>query len=191
MTKRDLPETSLPLLSRWLFVLIGQNDTGKTSFQRHLVDYLCDQPYVRLPRDQRYNVRHPRAPRNFATLACANRSYQERRADNGTIENYILHVVPEADVTIVSSHAGNTDTADVKGLLRFARRSAYNVAAVFFENAITENTRDIAELDWQERILIRNPPVENGDNKEAKIQEQLQAAAVQFGDLLIARMASC
>jgi hypothetical protein len=190
MKKRDLPQTSQPLLSRWLFVLIGQNDSGKTSFQRHLIDYLCDRLYVKLPRDTAFEVRHPRAPRNFATIACANRSYQEKRAENGTVENYILRVVPDADVTLVASHAGPGDISDVQDVLRFGRRRGYNMAAVFFENALSNTTADIAELNWQERLLVRNPPVKDGSGREEKIQEQLRLAAVQFGDLLIARTAS-
>lgn len=190
MKKRDLPQTSQPLLSRWLFVLIGQNDSGKTSFQRHLIDYLCDRVYARLPRDAVFEVRHPRAPRNFSTIACANRSYQEKRTENGSVENYILRVVPEADVTVVASHAGPVDIPDVEQMLRFGRRRGYNVAAVFFENALSSTTAAIAELDWQERLLMRNPPVRDGDGQEEKIQEQLRLVAVQFGDLLIARTTS-
>ena len=189
MKKRNLPETSQPLLSRWLFVLIGNNYSGKTSFQRHLISYLCDRSYVKLPRDTAFPVQHPRAPRNFATLFCANRSYQEKRSENGTVENYITSVVDDADVTIVATHAGINDMQDVKDLLRFGRRRGYNVAAVFFENALSDTTTDISEFDWQERLLIRNPTVKAGDRQQEKIQEQLQLAAVQFGDLLIARTA--
>jgi len=185
--KRDLPKTSQPLLSRWLFVLIGNNESGKTSFQRHLIAYLCDSFYARLPRDTVFQVQHPRAPRNFATLFCANRSYQEKRNENGTVENYINSIVNDADVTIVATHAGFNDMQDVKDLLRFGRRRGYNVAAVFFENALSDITADISELDWQERLLIRNPMVRAGDQQQEKIQEQLQQAAVQFGDILIAR----
>ena len=187
--KRDLPETSQPLLSRWLFVLIGNNDSGKTSFQRHLISYLCDLTYVKLRCDKVFEVRHPRAPRNFATIFCANRSYQEKRDENGTVENYVTSVVCDADVTIVATHAGINDMQDVQDLLRFGRRSGYNVAAVFFENALTSITTDISELDWQERLLIRNSIVRAGDQQQEKIQEQLWLAAVQFGDLLIARTA--
>ena len=191
MKKRDLPRTSQPLLSKWLYVLIGQNDSGKTSFQRHLIDYLCDKSYERLPRDGVFYVTHPRAPRNFATIACANRSYQEKRQENGTVENYMLNVVQEADVTVVASHAGPSDLPDVLEMLKHGRRRGYNLAAVFFENALSTVTSDISELDWQERLLLRNPLVRESQGAEDKIQEQLWLAAVQFGDLLIARTASC
>lgn len=189
MKKRDLPRTSQPLLSRWLFVLIGNNDSGKTSFQRHLIAYLCDSFYTRLPRDTVFQVQHPRAPRNFATLFCANRSYQEKRSENGTVENYINTLVVDADVTIVATHAGANDMQDVQDMLRFGRRKGYNVAAVFFENALSDATTDISELAWQERLLIRNPVVRAGDQQQEKIQEQLKLAAEQFGNLLIARTA--
>lgn len=190
MKKRDLSKTSLSLLSRWMFVLIGPNNSGKTGFQRHLIRYLCDQGYARLPRDTAFDVRHPRAPRNFATLACANRSYQEKRKENGSVENYILNVIPDADVTIVSSHPSSSEMQDVKDMLRFGRRRGYNMAVVFFENALSSVTDDISELDWQERLLIKNPLVKESDDQENKIQAQLEAAAVQFGDMLIVRTAS-
>ena len=191
MKKRDLPRTSQPLLSRWLYVLVGRNDSGKTSFQRHLIDYLCDKSYDRLPRDGVFHVTHQRAPRNLATIACANRSYQEKRKQNGTVENYILKVVQEADVTIVASHAGSADVADVKDMLKYGRRRGYNIAAVFFENALSTLTSDISELEWQERLLLRNPLVRDGDGATERIQDQLKLAAVQFGDLLIERTAAC
>ena len=145
---------------------------------------------MKLPRDTVFQVRHPRAPRNFATLFCANRSYQEKRNENGTVENYISSIVRDADVTIVATHAGSNDIQDVQDLIRFGRRRGYNVAAVLFENALSSVTADISEFDWQERLLIRNPRVRDGDGQDKKIQEQLQLAAVQFGDLLIARTAA-
>ena len=153
----------------------------------NVICYLCDLSYVRLPRDTIFPVRHHRAPRNFATLFCANRSYQEKRHENGTVENYITSIVGDADVTIVATHAGSNDIQDVRDMIRFGRRRGYNVAAVFFENALSSITADISELDWQERLLIRNPLVKAGDRQEERIQEQLQLAAVRFGDLLIAR----
>jgi len=99
-------------------------------------------------------------------------------------------VVPEADVTIVASHAGTGDVPDAEQLLRYGRRSGYNVETVFFDNMLSSTAADIAELDWQERLLVRNPPVREGDGQDEKIQEQLRLAAVQFGDLLMARTAS-
>lgn len=117
-------------------------------------------------------------------------SLTEMRTENGSVENYILRVVPEADVTIVASHSGTSDVPDVEQILRYGRRRGYSVAAVFFDNALSSTTAGIAELDWQEQLLIRNPPVREGDGQDEKIQEQLRLAAVQFGDLLIARTAS-
>ena len=72
---------------------------------------------------------------------------------------------------------------------KHCRRRGYNVAAVFFENALSKTTADVSEWDWQERLLIRNPVVGAGAEQDAKIQDQLRKAAVQFGDMLIARAA--
>ncbi len=51
------------MFSRWAYVLIGNNNTGKTSFQRHLLAALCDVHYKRLETNIVINISHPRAPR--------------------------------------------------------------------------------------------------------------------------------
>ncbi len=191
MIKRDLLRTSLPLLSRPLFVLIGPNNSGKTGFQRYLIEYLCDAKFTRLPRDKVFGVRHPLAPRNFSTLACANRSYQEKRRENGTVQHYLSQVVPRADVTIISSHCGtSSDFQELQQILHHGRRHYFNVAAVFFENALSSMAADVAELDWNERLIIPNPMLGGSADREAKIRQQLESGAHQFGDLLINRTAS-
>jgi hypothetical protein len=39
------------MISNWAYILIGDNDTGKTTFQKHLLEILCGQSYDRLPRN--------------------------------------------------------------------------------------------------------------------------------------------
>ena len=39
------------MLSKWAYVIIGNNDTGKAGFQRFLVSELCNRQYERLPRN--------------------------------------------------------------------------------------------------------------------------------------------
>src|ERR1039458_4265016 len=44
------------MFSYWAYVLIGNDKTGKTSFQRNLVSHLCGKRYTRLPKRRYYNV---------------------------------------------------------------------------------------------------------------------------------------
>ena len=39
------------MLSYWAYILIGDNDTGKTGFQKYLVSELCGRRYKRLRRN--------------------------------------------------------------------------------------------------------------------------------------------
>jgi hypothetical protein len=91
-------------MSYWIYVLIGDNDTGKTSFQKHLLEHLCGKIYEKLVTNQVYDVIHPRAPKSFKTIFIANRSYQEKAAQYGSPKQYYEKYVKTADVTILASH---------------------------------------------------------------------------------------
>ena len=57
------------MVSYWAYILIGDNDTGKTSFQKYLVADLCNRQYERLPRNLLTYITHPRMPRGVAKLS--------------------------------------------------------------------------------------------------------------------------
>ncbi|MBG0810335.1 hypothetical protein IY145_13225 [Methylosinus sp. H3A] len=171
------------MLSYWAYILIGNNDTGKTSFQKHLVSDLCNLQYQRLPRNFLTDITHPRMPRGVATLSTMNRSYQEKIVDYGDVASFFQSHFKEADICILSSHAHTPSIDHVRDMIRELRRRAYNVAAVFFSNGYNNEAAEISLLDWDERLWLDNPPLE----QEAAIQSQIARLANEFAHLLIAR----
>lgn len=92
------------MYSRWAYILVGNNDTGKTSFQRNVVSELCGIKYDRLPRNIVKDINHPRAPRKLRTIFTSNRSYQEKIGEYKTVENYFSVFFREADICFLASH---------------------------------------------------------------------------------------
>lgn len=177
------------LLSRQVFVLIGNNNTGKTSFQRHLLAYLCDQPYQKLPTGRTWDVVHQDAPRRFEKIFLANRSFQEKRSEWGPIDDYVNGALDQdADVTILSSHADKGSLQDIQRMFELPIARGYNVSVIFFSNAFGTAEQDIsASHHWNERLVINNPPVKTQETQQEKIQNQLWRRAIEFSNLLMRR----
>ena len=171
------------MLSKWAYLLIGNNDTGKTSLQRNVVEILCNERYERLRCNIVKPVVHPRAARPFKTLSVANRSYQEKRDEYGSVGNYFSRHFEDADVCLLSSHSDAASQVHIKQMRRELRARAYNICAVFWSNADQKDTRTISQLAWQERLWIDNPPLEDMD----EITDQLKRLSQEFADMLIAR----
>lgn len=172
------------MLSYWAYILIGDNDTGKTGFQKYLVSELCNQRYQRLPRNLVSEITHPRIPRGFETLSTMNRSYQEV-SQYGAVSNYFRKYFEEADICILSSHTHPPAIKQLREMIRELRLRAYNVAGVFFSNGYTKNAAKISLLNWDERLWLENPEAET----EKEIQLQVERLAKEFSQLLVARAA--
>lgn len=171
------------MLSRWAFILIGENNTGKTSFQRYLIEELCGESYERLPRNIVKEITHPRAPRKFKTIFTSNRSYQEKKTEYKSISNYFSSFFKDADVCILSSHSHGSSKAHVEEMIDELTGRSYNVAGIFWSNEFGREAKSISSLAWQERIWIENPQQKN----EKNISMQLRQRANEFAELLIAR----
>jgi len=171
------------MFSNWAYILIGNNNTGKTSFQRYLVEALCQESYARLPRNIIKDIRHPRAPKQLETLFTANRSFQEKRDEYLGPKNYIKKFFKEADICILSSHSHGSSIQDVEIMIDELKRRSYNVAGVFWSNGYDNEARTISALHWQERLWIENTTRQN----EEEIQSQIKEKAYDFAEMLIAR----
>lgn len=172
------------MFSSWAYILIGDNNTGKTSFQRYLVEALCGVKYNRLPRNVVKTVTHPRAPKKLQTLLTANRSYQEKLKEYKSVENYLSAFVKDADILVLSSHSHGTALTEVQAMHRQLTLRAYNVAGVFWSNDFGTNASQISsDVPWQERMWIENPSLAN----EASIQKQIRAQAFEFAEILVER----
>ena len=170
------------MLSYWAYILIGNNDTGKTGFQKYLVSELCGRRYKRLRRNLAADITHPRMPRGIATLSTMNRSYQEI-PKYGDVGNFFRNHFKEADICILSSHAHKPAIDDLSEMIRELKLLAYNVAAVFFSKGYNVDAAEISLLDWDERLWLNNPPAKS----DAAIQTQIEGLAKEFAQLLVAR----
>lgn len=171
------------MLSRWAYILIGDNNTGKTSFQRFLVEILCQESYARLPRNIVRDILHPRAPRRFKTLFTANRSFQEKRGEYLNPTNYIKNFFKDADICILSSHSHGTSIHDVQAMMKELESRAYNVAGVFWSNDYGHEAKSISSLNWQERLWLNNPILE----REEDISSQIRGLAHDFSEMLLSK----
>jgi hypothetical protein len=169
--------------SYWAYILVGDDRTGKTSFQKHLIAYLCEKTYERLDCNLCFDIVHPRMPRGVATLSAMNRSFSEKIQHYKDVSTFFSEYFEEADVCILSSHAQDPSVRYIRDMIRELKLKAYNVAVVFFSNSYDESASNISLLDWDERLWIDNGPIKAED----EIQEQLAQRAKAFGDLLISR----
>jgi hypothetical protein len=171
------------VFSHWAYILIGENNTGKTSFQRNLVSHLCGKRYMRLPRNIVKEINHPRAPKALATIFTCNRSFQEKRSEYRSIEYYFKHFFQDADVCVLSSHTHGKSAEEIAEMIQMLKRRCYNVAGVFWSNSFDGKAREITLLPWSEILWIENPAVSGS----TQIDEQLDKIARHFSELLIAR----
>ena len=131
------------MFSYWAYILIGNNKTGKTSFQRYLVSELCNQQYQRLPKNLVTDITHPRMPRGVATLSTMSRSYQEvPKYDD--VADFFWNDFKQADICILSSHTRKPAIDQLRVMIEQLRLRTYNVAAVFFSNGY--NNRNAYEI---------------------------------------------
>ena len=67
----------MSVTSKWTFILIGNDETGKTTIQKALVELLNGTAYERLHSNRTYEVTHQYFLRKCHKFFVAGRSYQE------------------------------------------------------------------------------------------------------------------
>ena len=167
------------MISRWAYILIGKNNTGKTNFQKWLIWFLCNSPKPgKLQLNLVHAVNHRDAPRKLKTLFTMNRSFQESYKD---IDDYFQHHFKETDVSILSSHSDPSSMNDIRAMITELQKKYYNVCAVFFTNSMNSDTENIATLNWKEIIRIDNPHTADKEEWE----KQIENGAKYFTDMVI------
>jgi len=169
--------------SKQLFIIIGDDKTGKTTLQKLLIERLCGFGYDRLPVNKQFDINHPEIKRKYQSISFGNRSYQEKISDYETVDNYFQNHFQQADIAFISSHLV---LADVQQMMANGRNMFYNVNGIFWTNSMESNgaaNAQISSLDWNERFVITNP---HSDNEQV-IQRQLEQIADSIVDLLINR----
>ncbi|CDN75747.1 hypothetical protein [Elizabethkingia anophelis] len=168
------------MIKKTAYILIGDDKTGKTSFQKYLILHLCgEKKFVKLNTNLIHNVIHPESPRKLKTLFTMNRSIQEKMGEYKSVENYFNKFFKDADICILSSHSHGACINDIEKMIEILKSKYYNVEAVFFTNHLNTHTSDISKLSWNGRNIIENPnDVENWNVK-------LEYGAKIFGDMII------
>jgi hypothetical protein len=176
--------------SKWLFIFLGDNATGKTTIQKGLVELIAGVQYQRLPSNNTYSITHDYLIRKFRKVFVAGRSYQELKAPTGdyaTVEEYFRKLDlagADVDLAFMASHL---DPADIEMMVEQAHRRFWNVCGIFLSNSIAWQTAanaDIAaRLRWDERWLAENAPTED----EQMQADQLRRAATTILQMLTRR----
>lgn len=167
------------MLRKQCYILIGDDKTGKTTFQKWLIWFLCEEhKFSQLKTNLVHQINHPESPRKLKTLFTINRSVQEKMQEYKTVKNYFENYFKDADICILSSHSHDNCINDIRIMLEELRGRYYNVDAVFFSNYLNPATSEISKLDWDYRFVINNPI---SDNWEFQLEEE----ARNFSDMII------
>lgn len=154
------------MIAKTAYILIGDNNTGKTTFQKWLIWHLChDDKFNKLNTNLVHQIKHRDAPRKLKTLFTMNRSMQEKMDVYETVANYFFTHFKDADVCILSSHSHRPCIDDIRSMIENLNERYYNTSVVFFSNHLNINSEEISQLNWQDRIFIENPIAKNWDDQ--------------------------
>lgn len=171
-----------------LFILVGNDNTGKTTFQKKLIDKIASEvDYQKLPRNKFLKIVHSEIIECYKTVFFINRSIQEQfDEDIKSIDDYFKNKFQIADVCFLSSHLIK---ADIEELIIQSQKRFFNVTGVFFSNSIELNEKEnseISTLNWDDRIIIENPIIQNY-NKDT-LESQMETIAENFTKFLIKKL---
>lgn len=148
--------------TKLLFILIGDDMTGKTSFQKYLIQKLCiNHYYEKLETNRRFDITHPEIKRKYRNISFGNRSFQEKIGEYKTVENYFNSFFRDADIAIISSHLVK---GHVEEMIAHGKGLFFNVNGIFWTNSIDKDkfkNSEISQLNWDERLIIENVHLEN------------------------------
>jgi hypothetical protein len=167
------------MLKKNCYILIGDDLTGKTTFQKDLIFHLCGLKIIRLDTNLKNTINHLESPPKLKTLFTMNRSIQEKMGEYKSVENYFINYFKDADICILSSHSHGNSINDITQMIDIMTSKYYNVEAVFFTNQLNSFTAKISKLNWNGRIIIQNP------ENPAKWEVQINNGALKFSELII------
>lgn len=168
------------MFSYWAYILVGNDKTGKTTFQRRIVKYLCGKDISRLNKNFSHTIRRSNFPSTIYTLFTMNRSFQEVKTYKNVTE-YFKKYFKEADICLLSSHF---ESEIIEEMINNLHKRYYNVAGVFWSNKVNKLSAEISSnLPWDERIWFYNPKT----RIKKKQDKQIDNLALNFTDFLLKR----
>lgn len=169
------------LQEKWVFILLGDNDTGKTTFQKLLIEILFRHWYLKLPSNQSYPIKNS-SFRNLETIFIMGRSFQEKYNDS-EIDNFFANDFEKSDICILSSHMNDVKrncNGIITRMINKSHEKKYNVCAVFFSNAKYGN-KGVFQLPWDKRINLIN----RRKTTKEEIKIELKGLAEEFSGMLL------
>jgi len=172
---------------KWAYILVGENNTGKTTLQKEIISLVAFADYEKLKCNLLFNVITPIGSKNTKTISIMNRSFQEKLGDYQSLPNFFNSHFQEADACILSSHIAEAKyKATITDMIVELKKRFYNVCGVFFENSIShdkEANQEIALLDWDEKYSIKNPVVDNDS-----WQHYIRVGAVELTNHILSKV---
>ena len=168
-------------MTKWAYILIGDNNTGKTIFQKEIIENITNSAYERLDCNQFFEISIIIGNGNAQNISFMNRSFQEKQSEYRSLADFFNSNFRNADIAILASHLCKQEISE---MIFELKKRFFNVGGVFFENSITKSCNensDIALLDWNQKYLIKNPKTD--DEKEFKIM--LKKSALEFTNQIL------
>ena len=179
--RRDVKDDIKELkMVKWAYILIGDSRTGKTRFQKELIQHIGGDWYTKLDCNQFFDIDTRIGTRNAKKISFMNRSFQEKEQ---TIQEFFDLHFAKADIAILASHLIQADITD---MIHELKSRYYNVCGVFFDNSIAANgslnSTISSQLDWDERYYVENPKTDNGELSDYILRRSALEFAIHIFD---------
>lgn len=143
--------------SKWLFIILGEDRTGKTKLQKGLVKSLSDDNRdYRLDCNLVFRFSHQTICKKWETFSIGNRSYQEKIDEYKTVRRYFSQYFVKSEIAFISSHLIESDIME---MITEGHRYFYNLCGIFLTNSIQSDetiNRSISTMNWDDRLVLKN-----------------------------------
>ncbi|PJZ23960.1 hypothetical protein CH352_00890 [Leptospira hartskeerlii] len=161
---------------KYCYILVGNGDVGKTTFQKYFLEIIAGKSYERLSTGYIHDISLKSSLKNYENIFVLGRSWQEinKRFKNASEIFNRTEAGVKPEIAILSSHI---ILQDILALINEAKLNLYNCICVVFSNAYEKSEikfKDILELPWTEVFQIENPIVEDESWKENLFREAIE-----------------
>jgi archaellum biogenesis ATPase FlaH len=121
-----------------LFIIIGNNNSGKTTLQKELIKGLCGLTYKKLEVNLSFDITYSEISKKYNKVSCGSRSYQEKKSSYKSVEEYFEKHFNNQDIAFISSHLV---IDDIEKMILEGNKRFYNVYAIFMSNSTKYMTK--------------------------------------------------
>ncbi|TGM97301.1 hypothetical protein [Leptospira dzoumogneensis] len=167
---------------KYSYILLGNGDIGKTTFQKYLLEIVAGKSYTKLSTGRVHSICLRSGLKNYEKIFVLGRSWQEIKERFRKVADLFTRSEggDESDIAILSSHLVAQDIMDI---INEAKLNLYKCIGVVFSNAYEKSEtkfKDILELPWTEIVRIENPTVQDESWKENLFNE-----AIEFSNYIL------